>query len=85
MAMGRIEKFDLWYSPACESRTVHLYLPDGYEGSDERYPVLYMFDGHNLFSDEDATFGRSWRLKDFLDSWPKKMIVVGTGMLPYRQ
>lgn len=77
MAMGRIEKSDLWYSPACESRTVHLYLPDGYEGSDERYPVLYMFDGHNLFSDEDATFGRSWRLKDFLDSWPKKMIVVG--------
>jgi len=75
--MGTVKKFDLWYEPAKGNRTIHLYLPDGYDSSDERYPVLYMFDGHNLYFDEDATFGRSWRLKPFLDGWPKKMIVVG--------
>ena len=72
-----ITKFDIWYEPAGENRCIHLYLPDGYEYTDERYPVLYMFDGHNLFVDEDSTYGRSWGLKSFLDNWTKKMIVVG--------
>ena len=75
--MSQIVKFDLTYTPAREMRTIHLYLPDGYEETEERYPVLYMFDGHNLFYDEDATYGKSWGLKAFLDAWPKKMIVVG--------
>jgi predicted alpha/beta superfamily hydrolase len=38
---------------------------------------MYFFDGHNLFSDEDATYGKSWGLKDFLENWKKDMIVVG--------
>lgn len=72
-----VEKFEYPFPPAGEDRRIHLYLPDGYEGSGERYPVLYMFDGHNLFFDSDATFGKSWGLKDFLDRWEKKLIVVG--------
>ncbi|MCB6314258.1 alpha/beta hydrolase-fold protein, partial [Gordonibacter pamelaeae] len=36
---------------------LHIYLPQDYEQGNKRYPVLYMFDGHNLFYDEDATFG----------------------------
>ena len=35
----------------------------------ERYPVMYFFDGHNLFYDEDATYGTSWGLKGFLSSF----------------
>lgn len=70
-------KFDRYFSPAGENRGIHLYLPDDYYGSQERYPVLYMFDGHNLFFDSDATFGKCLGLKDFLDHWGKKMIVVG--------
>ena len=66
--MSKIEKFDMWYVPAGEMRKIHLYLPAGYRESDERYPVLYMFDGHNLFFDEDASFGKSWGLKMFLDA-----------------
>ena len=72
-----VQKFDYPFPPAGEDRRIHLYLPDEYEGRQERYPVLYMFDGHNLFFDSDATFGRSWGLKDFLDRWEKKLIVVG--------
>ena len=42
------------------SRPLHIYLPDDYDQSQERYPVMYFFDGHNLYRDEDATYGKSW-------------------------
>ena len=38
---------------------------------------MYFFDGHNLFYNEDATYGKSWGLKEFLDNWSKSMIIVG--------
>lgn len=72
-----IKKFPIYFVPAGEDRMIHLYLPDDYNQSQERYPVLYMFDGHNLFFDEDATYGRCWGIKEFLDSWDKPIIVVG--------
>ena len=72
-----IIKRDFIYTPKGKNRPLHIYLPDDYFASEERYPVMYFFDGHNLFSDEDATYGKSWGLKDFLDGWDKKMIVVG--------
>ena len=59
------------------NRPLHIYLPDNYYETDERYPVMYFFDGHNLFYDSDATYGKSWGLKTFLDGWRKDMIVVG--------
>ncbi len=68
--MVRIKPFRL-------NRMLHIYLPDEYEETDERYPVMYMYDGHNLFFDEDASFGKSWGLADFLDHWHVRMIVVG--------
>ena len=68
---------DMFYPPATAMRKLHIYLPDGYDDSDERYPVMYMCDGHNLFFDDHATYGKSWGLKDFLDSWEKPLIVVG--------
>ena len=60
-----------------ENRTLHIYLPDNYYESDEHYPVAYYFDGHNLYNDEDATYGKSWGLKTFLENYDKKFIVVG--------
>lgn len=60
------------------SRTLHIYLPEGYEQHQEkRYPVLYMYDGHNLFDDADATYGKSWGMKEYLDSRRTQLIVVG--------
>lgn len=72
-----IHKFEFPYPPAQENRIIHLYLPDEYYNTDERYPVIYMFDGHNLFFDWDATYGKSWGMKSFLDQWDKRVIVVG--------
>lgn len=59
----------------CE-RMLHIYLPDQ-RAEDERFGVLYMFDGHNLFYDHDATYGKSWGLKDYLDENQSRLIVVG--------
>lgn len=72
-----IVKRDFWYSPTGKNRPLHIYLPEGYEQTEEQYPVMYFFDGHNLFYDEDATYGKSWGLKAFLDQWEKPMIIVG--------
>jgi predicted alpha/beta superfamily hydrolase len=66
------------YCPAlARDIPLHIYVPDGYDQSEERYPVMYMLDGQNLFYDQDATYGKSWGLKDFLDGYDKPFIVVG--------
>ena len=72
-----IVKRDCIYTPKGKNRPLHIYLPDDYTNGMDRYPVLYMFDGHNLFSDKDATYGKCWGLKEFLDGWDQKLIVVG--------
>ena len=65
-----IKKWSIRY-PAVggeEERRAYVYLPTMYESEpDRRYPVLYMFDGQNVFFDEDATFGKSWGLANYLD------------------
>lgn len=75
--MGSIQVFQTYITPFHSHRNVRIYLPDGWERWEERYPVLYMYDAQNLFFDHEASFGMSWRLKDFLDHWDKKLIVVG--------
>lgn len=71
-----IIKQDFNYSLKNENRRLHIYLPDDYYSSNENYPVMYFFDGQNMFEDSEATFGRSWRFKDFLDNYDKKFVIV---------
>ena len=60
-----------------EGRTVYVYLPPcAATDSLRRYPVLYMFDGHNVFFDRDATYGKSWRLREFLEGSGIEIMVV---------
>lgn len=60
-----------------KERRAYIYLPASYRREkDRRYPVMYMFDGHNVFFDGDATYGRSWRLGKYLDEKKKDIIVV---------
>ena len=68
-----IVKRDFIYSPKGVGRMLHIWLPEGYYDSLEHYPVMYFFDGHNLFRDEDATYGKSWGMQEFLLSWDKPM------------
>ena len=60
-----------------KKRRAYVYLPEDYEEDDEkRYPVLYMFDGHNLFSDSEATYGKSWGLSDYLNKTNTQVLVA---------
>lgn len=51
-----------------EPRGLYLYLPEDYARSRARYPVLYMFDGHNVFYDSHATYGTCWGMKEYLEA-----------------
>ena len=77
-----IERFPVYFSPSSDERMVSVYLPTGYGESDERYPVMYMFDGQNAFEDNVAFYGKSWGLHAFMDGWQKKMIIVGLQSSP---
>ena len=58
-------------------RTVYVYIPDqAKEDPDARFPVMYMFDGHNVFFDKDATYGKCWGMKEFMDESGTPMIIV---------
>lgn len=60
-----------------EQRNVYLYLPESYSSEPEkRYPVLYMFDGHNVFFDSHATYGKSWGMKEYMDRSQRQLIIV---------
>lgn len=72
-----IKKFSMYMPQFDLERRIHMYLPDDYKKSLKRYPVFYMFDGHNLFLDSDATYHRSWHLGDQIEWLKKEMIVVG--------
>lgn len=48
-------------------RNVRIYLPPGYNDAAD-LPVLYMFDGQNLFDPQVATFGKSWQVDRTLDA-----------------
>lgn len=71
-----IEKRQIRIRYLNQDRTLHIYTPPGFN-SKTKLPVLYMFDGHNLFYDSDATYGKSWGLSSYLDAHNINLIVVG--------
>lgn len=74
-----IEKWNITYPAESgeEQRGVYIYLPESYNyDENRRYPVLYMFDGHNVFFDQDATYGKSWGMKEYLDNTSGQLIVA---------
>ncbi|MEN8248247.1 MAG: alpha/beta hydrolase-fold protein [Bacteroidota bacterium] len=61
-------------------RLARIYLPEDYDSSNDRYPVLYMHDGQNLFDDSTSYVGE-WGVDESLNQLAKendfKVIVVG--------
>ncbi|MCK6258826.1 alpha/beta hydrolase [Fictibacillus sp. KIGAM418] len=72
-----IDTFEVVITPFQRKRKVRVCLPNGYETSGKTYPVLYMHDGQNLYRDEDASFGTSWGVKDYIEESGLELIVVG--------
>lgn len=60
-----------------KTRRAYIYLPESYEKQkDRKYPVMYMFDGHNVFFDSDATYGKSWGMNKYMTESKKELIIV---------
>jgi predicted alpha/beta superfamily hydrolase len=64
---------NVWSSNLRNRRDIAVYLPPEYEKSMDRYPVLYMHDGQNLF-DDATSFGGEWRA----DETAERLIKAGT-------
>lgn len=62
--------------PTEKPRRLYIYTPKGYSRSQQRYPVLYMFDGHNVFYDSHATYGKSWGMRKYLAQTELPLILV---------
>ncbi len=57
-------------------RDVVVWLPPGYrENKPERYPVLYMQDGQNLFDPATSAFGVDWGIDEACDSLIRNHII----------
>jgi predicted alpha/beta superfamily hydrolase len=70
-----------FYLPGLDkNRTIWIYLPPSYNISSQRFPVIYMHDGQNLFDDALA-FSGEWEVDETLDRLSKEkdlnLIVVG--------
>ena len=65
---GTIRKHEKFSSQFLQSRDVIVYLPPGYDASPtQRYPVLYLHDGQNLF-DPATAFGEEWKVDSTAES-----------------
>ena len=71
-------------------RDVVVWLPPGYdENPEQRYPVLYMHDGQNMFDPKTSAFGVDWQIDEAADSlirkgYIKPTIIVGIYNTPDR-
>jgi predicted alpha/beta superfamily hydrolase len=61
------------------ARKLRVYLPPEYAKDSQRYPVLYMFDGQNLF-DEATSYAGEWGVDETMDALAEEgfpAIVIG--------
>lgn len=88
---GDIRTQHLFHSPELKNaRTLMVYLPPGYDDApQERYPVLYMHDGNNIFDVRTSATGVEWGVDEaaqrlITGGRIRKAIVVGIFNTPQR-
>lgn len=65
-----------------EPRELMVYLPPSYGHGKQRYPVMYMHDGNNLFDPQTAAFQVEWNVDEHMERLSQtrnlpELIVVG--------
>ncbi|MTI37884.1 alpha/beta hydrolase, partial [Fulvivirga lutimaris] len=71
---------EIYYPSERYNRTVRVLVPSDYSTSEENYPVIYMHDGQNLFSDATAyadEWGVDESLQEIYNEYGLRFIVVG--------
>jgi predicted alpha/beta superfamily hydrolase len=89
-APARFVTFESFKSTHVAARKVVVWLPENYDASRERYAVLYMHDGQNLFDPATATRGETWGVVKHLTDLRRAAsvrhtIIVGIFNSPLRQ
>jgi predicted alpha/beta superfamily hydrolase len=79
---GQVEIFRDFQSKNLVPRDLFIYLPPGYQDSDQRYPVLYMNDGQALF--DASEIGQEWQVDEAAEELIRSgeiepIIIVGIG------
>jgi len=75
-ASGHVSIFELDAPQLSESRKIWVWLPNNYESSNIKFPVLYMHDAQNLF-DAKTSFVGEWNVDETLEGMNAQVIVVG--------
>ncbi len=69
---GKVEMYKNFESKYVDTRNVEVFLPLGYNAnSSEKYKVLYIHDGQNVFNPETSYTGVDWGVDEAIDSLMK--------------
>ena len=63
--VGRVDVFHLQRDG--ERRAIRIYVPPDYESTSRHYPVIYMFDGHNLFDRRTSSYDQEWCVDETME------------------
>ena len=74
---AEIVKIENYASSFVQPRNISILLPPGYHQSKQRYPVIYMHDGQNLFEPGYAYGGKEWGIDEAMAGRKSQAIVVG--------
>ncbi|UYM14903.1 alpha/beta hydrolase-fold protein [Endozoicomonas euniceicola] len=59
-------------------RTVRVWLPESYDAKRaESFPVIYAWDGQNLFDERTAGYGMEWKVDETLTELAADHVVIG--------
>ena len=79
--VGALKVLPRVWSPQLDNeRDILVYLPPSYSRSDQRYPVIYMQDGQNLFDRATSFAGEEWQVDETMEKLSREgleAIVVG--------
>ncbi len=86
---GTVISIANFYSPQLDNqRDLLVYLPPGYDEGIERYPVVYMHDGQNLFDATTSFAGVEWGVDEQMEALARRglqAIVVGINHMGARR
>lgn len=89
VSAGRLVFHDDLPSHHVAPRRIAVWLPEGYEQGDDRYAVIYMHDGQNLFDAATTSYGHEWGVDEVVSKLMRqgklpRTIVVGIWNTPDR-
>jgi predicted alpha/beta superfamily hydrolase len=58
-----LDVFPIYMTSLKQERLIRVYLPKCYSSENKPYPVMYMHDGQNVFTDDVAINGVSLNLE----------------------